>query len=136
MKCNMIIKKPFKLAIVVLALLLGGFSGVHAEEFNGGVPVSPQPNEAALKQGLDVKYFFRYFDHINEVKALRKGKQGAPLKQLNHVSFEDGKVLTTNRPMGVGAHIRGLIKLNKAGKYVFRLQSKPLHLVYIAIGPA
>ncbi len=107
--------------LAALFLCLAGTAG--AETFTGGVPVSPQPDPATLKPGLAVNYFYRYFDHIDELDGLDGGKPGDALTNLDHVAFEDGKVLTTSQPMGVGAHIRGLIHLDKPGTYTFRLQS-------------
>ena len=106
-------------------VLVGGLAPALAlaETFTGGQPVDPPPSPESLKPGLAVKYFFQYFDHIRELYGRSGGKPGTPLEQLNHVSFEDGKVLTADRPMGVGAHIRGLIHLQKVGDYVFLLQS-------------
>lgn len=95
----------------------------HASSFHGGQPVAPQPDPSALNPGLSVDYFFQYFDHIRELDGRSGGQSGEPLANLDHVAFEDGKVLTTDRPMGVGAHIRGLIRFDNPGDYVFKLQS-------------
>ncbi len=106
-----------------LVLLLLAAAPAGAETFSGGQPVSPPPEPSSLKPGLAVSYFYQYFDHIDELDDRGEGDIGEPLANLDHVAFEDGKVLTTNRPMGVGAHIRGLIRLEQAGNYTFRLQS-------------
>ena len=111
-----------KITLVIACFLLSS-NLLSAAEFTGGKPLDPQPEAAAIKPGLGVKYFFKYFDHIRELDNRSGGKVGEPIEQLNHVSFEDGKVLTSNKPMGVGAHIRGMIHLEQAGQYVFRLQS-------------
>jgi hypothetical protein len=109
-----------RLVIVPILLALGA---AHGSGFTGGQPVAPQPEASSLSPGLAVNYFFQYFDHIRELDGRSGGKPGDPLEHLDHVAFEDGKVLTTDRAMGVGAHIRGLIRLETAGDYVFKLQS-------------
>ncbi len=103
------------------ALLLT--SQVWSDTFTGGEPLAPQPDGSSLKPGLSVSYFFKYFDHIDELDSRPGSVAGEPLVNLDHVAFEDGKVLTTDRPMGVGAHIRGLIHLQNTGTYTLKLQS-------------
>ncbi len=114
-----------RLLLAALATLLAGtlISVANANPFTDGQPLSPQPDDSARKPGLAVSYYYHYFDHVDELDSRSKGDVGEPLKNLDHVAFEDGKVLTTNKPMGVGAHIRGMIHLDQAGDYTFRLQS-------------
>jgi hypothetical protein len=107
--------------LVITLLCASGL--IHAQSFTGGQPVSPQPEPSSLNPGLAVSYFYDYFNHIDELDGRQNGQPGTALENLDHVSFEDGKVLTTDRPMGVGAHIRGLIHLDQAGEYTFTLQS-------------
>ena len=113
-------KRLSRLVVVPILLMLGA---AHGSGFSGGQPIQPQPEPSTLNSGLAVNYFFQYFDHIRELDKRSGGKPGDPLENLDHVAFEDGKVLTTDRAMGVGAHIRGLIRLDTTGDYVFRLQS-------------
>ncbi|KAA3622393.1 MAG: hypothetical protein DWQ08_12900 [Proteobacteria bacterium] len=113
--------RRFAATLLAGAFCLVSFAG--AAKFTGGRPVDPQPDAGTLKAGLAVTYFFRYFDHIDELDGLSGGEAGEPIEQLDHVAFEDGKVLTTDRPMGVGAHIRGFIHLESVGEYTFKLQS-------------
>ena len=115
--------KPLRSFCATAIICLFTALSAQAKEFSGGQPVSPAPQANTLKQGLKVDYFFQYFDHIRQLDGRSGGKPGTPIEKLNHVSFEDGKVLTTDKPMGVGAHIRGLIHLDKVGDYVFLLQS-------------
>lgn len=112
-----------RLAPLCLATLLALPVSADAESFSGGQPLDPQPDAAALKPGLAVSYYYHYFDHVDELDHRSNGDVGEPLTNLDHVAFENGKVLTTNRPMGVGAHIRGMIHLTEPGDYVLRLQS-------------
>lgn len=119
-RCSLLSRFLMPAAVVVAAFFLGNAS---AAEFTGGQKVAPDPDPGSLNPGLAVSYFFRYFDHIDELDGLSEGEPGEPLANLDHVAFEDGKVLTTDRPMGVGAHIRGLIRLDQPGEYTFKLQS-------------
>ncbi len=109
-------KLAFLLALCVLA------PAAIAESYTDGKPASPQPDASALKPGLSVKYFFDYFGHIDQVSGLTAGVVGEPIANIAHRTV-DGNVMTADRPMGVGVHIRGFIKLDKAGTYVFRIES-------------
>lgn len=88
-------------------------------------PASPQPKAGALKPGLAVNY---HFYEVREIKWLlyyagkKKGTAGAPLPQINYDSGV-ANVLSSERPDGVGANIRGFIKLDKPGAYVFKVNS-------------
>jgi hypothetical protein len=110
--------------LTICALFLA-FSSAHtwAQEFTAGNPADGTSASETYKPGLKVTYFFRMFDHVDELKSISGGIEGSPIEQLNHVSFEDGQVLTTDRPDGVGAHIRGLLKFSSAGSYTLKLQS-------------
>jgi len=105
-----------------LVLLISISAPVLAESFSGGAPLSPQPDTASMNPGLAVNYHFEYFDHVNELRARGTGREGAPLLVLDHNTI-DGDVLSADRPMGVGAIIRGMIHLAEAGTYVFKIQS-------------
>ncbi len=112
--------------IRLTCLLLAGLAlatAAVAEPFTDGKPLDPQPTDAERVSGLSTHYFFDYFNHIDELYEKSGGEPGEPIPNLNHVAFEDGKVLTTDRPMGVGAHIRGMIRFETAGTYVLKLQS-------------
>ena len=111
---------PARFILLFTLLAVGGPS--WAESYTGGQPISPQPDSASLKPGLAVKYFFEYFGHIDSVSALKEGTEGEPLKNIAHRT-KTGNVLTADRPMGVAAHIRGMIHLEKTGVYVFRIES-------------
>ncbi len=112
-----------KISSLILAFALAAFtSAALAESFTGGKPLSPQPDEANLKPGLSVRYFFEYFGHIDSVSVLTDGMEGEPLMNIAHRT-KTGNVLTADRPMGVAAHIRGMIHLEKTGIYTFRIES-------------
>ena len=95
---------------------------VNAAEFSGARPLETQPSAAQITNGLAINYFYEFFDHIDELENRSGGKKGEPLKNLSHRTI-DGKVLTANRVMGVGCHIRGLIHLDSKGTYIFRIES-------------
>ena len=114
-----------------LLLLSGSISSLSfAESYSGGVPISPQPDSGDLKAGLAVNYHFDYFSHIDEVSSRGEGQPGEPLKNIAHNALE-GNGLTADRPMGVGAKIRGMIHLAEKGTYVFRIQSNDGIRAYI-----
>ena len=117
-------QKVIRRSLAICALIFA-FSSAHtmAQEFTAGAPADGTSASATYKPGLKVTYFFRMFDHVDELKSISGGTEGEPIKQLNHVSFEDGQVLTTDRPDGVGAQIRGLLKFPSAGSYTLKLQS-------------
>lgn len=108
---------------LMLFLALGITSGpAFAESYAGGQPLSPQPESSSLQPGLAIKYFYEYFDHIDTVSMLNDGQVGEPIANIAHRT-KTGNVFGTNRPMGVGAHIRGMIHLAQTGIYTFRVES-------------
>ena len=62
------------------------------------------------------------FRDVADITALVPGKEGTPIAVLDHVT-KTGKVLTANRPMGVGAEIRGLVRFEQPGTWTFRVNS-------------
>ncbi len=107
----------------MLILALGvTTSPAFAESYTGGQPLSPQPESSSLRPGLAIKYFFEYFGHIDEVSMLNDGQVGEPIANIAHRT-KTGNVFGTDRPMGVGAHIRGMIHLAQTGIYTFRVES-------------
>ncbi|MGI9319356.1 MAG: PA14 domain-containing protein [bacterium] len=117
------IKLPKNTLSLCLAFVLGTISvNVLAESYSGGQPISPQPDSASLKPGLSVNYFFEYYGHIDEVSRLTGGVEGEPLENIAHRT-DTGDVLTADRPMGVGAQIRGMIHLAETGIYIFKIES-------------
>ena len=87
--------------------------------------LDPQPAEDQLQAGLSVKYYYDYYRTLRGLErkiAKSEGKVGQPIMALDfHVG--EGKVLTSKRGDGVGAHIQGLIHLDKPGIYTFMAQS-------------
>jgi hypothetical protein len=111
------------IASAVIGLALGLFStGSIGESFSGGEPLSPQPDPAGLKPGLSVTYYFDFYDHIDDISGFSGGKVGEPIMNIAHRT-KTGNVMTADRPMGVGVHIRGMILLDQPGTYVFRIES-------------
>ena len=88
-------------------------------------PAAPQPKAEALKPGLAVRYYFEVYNSIDDLLEMmdrNKGQPGEPIKQLNY-RVGPGKVLTSDSSNFVGAHITGLIHLEKAGTYNFLVTS-------------
>lgn len=106
----------------------------QADIFSGLKPASPQPDEANLKPGLAVDY---YGVKVNSIKELEenmgyiKAMPGAPIPMLNY-QVGNGNVLTSNSNDMVGAIIKGFIKLEQAGRYVFMVHANDG--VWVAIG--
>jgi hypothetical protein len=106
----------------------------HAETFTGLKPVSPQPDPANLKPGLAVTYYGVKVNSIGELEenmGYMDGKPGTPIPMLNY-QVGQGNVLTSNSNDMVGAIIKGFIKMDKPGRYVFMVHSNDG--VWIAIG--
>ena len=89
------------------------------------VPADPQPDPAALNDGLAVQYYFAKYNHIRELVDWMKyddGVQGKPLANIDHADTP-GNVLTTTNAMLVGAHITGFIHFAETGTYRLRVTS-------------
>jgi len=92
------------------------------DPITGAVPISPSPASETLKPGLAVTYSYERYVHVDELETLRNPVVGEPLANVSHRT-RDGNVLTANQAMLVGAHIRGLIRFDAPGSYVFRIES-------------
>ncbi|SLN77899.1 PA14 domain-containing protein [Oceanibacterium hippocampi] len=92
---------------------------------SGLSPASPQPAASALKPGLAVRYYTYFVRDTREVREYAdysKGEQGTPIPRLDyHVG--EGPVLTHKNKDGVGAVIKGLIRMDKPGTYTFMVHS-------------
>lgn len=116
------------LGLVMLPVL------ANAETFKDLKPVSPQPDPANLKPGLAVTYYGVKVNSIGELEenmGYMDGKPGTPLPMLNY-QVGQGNVLTSNSNDMVGAIIKGFIKMEKPGRYVFMVHSNDG--VWVAIG--
>lgn len=124
----MIRRHLLTLALSASAVLLSGSlafaPSAQAEEkpITGAKPLSPQPAADKIEPGLAVIYFSNMFNKLNEIGKLGKGKPGEPIKILDHKT-NDGNVLTSDKSMGVGAKITGLIKFDAPGTYIFKVNS-------------
>lgn len=88
-------------------------------------PADPQPDAAALKDGLAVRYYFAKFTHIDNLAAWMNsddGIEGTPLPNLDY-QMGAGNVLTTTSADLVGAHITGFIQFAEAGVYELKVIS-------------
>ena len=104
------------------ALFFSTGSAFAVEPILGATPFQPQPDAATLNAGLAVTYSYDRYVHVNDIEVLRNPVVGEPLANIAHRT-RDGNVLTANQAMLVGAHIRGLIHLETAGTYQFRIES-------------
>ena len=107
----------------MLGIVLGLVSATSTgESFSDGKPLSPQPDAVSLNPGLSVTYYFDYYNHIDDIAGFSGGQVGEPIMNIAHRT-KKGNVLTADRPMGVGVHIRGMILLDEPGTYIFRIES-------------
>ena len=85
----------------------------------------PQPDAAALKDGLAVQYYFNKFDHVGQIERWMKYKEGKPGDPLSMLNYRVGRgpVLTSGVANLVGAHITGYIAFDKPGDYQFEVTS-------------
>ena len=84
-------------------------------------PANPQPDAGALAPGLSVSYWQVFVRDIKEIADLvgrRKAKPGPALAKLDYRTG-DGLALTSGERDGIGAWIKGYIKLDKPGTYRF-----------------
>jgi hypothetical protein len=88
-------------------------------------PAAPQPDAAALKDGLAVRYYFAKFNHINDLTGWMRFEDGVPGEPLPALDYEDsaGNVLTTTNADLVGAHITGFIEFAEPGSYRLQVTS-------------
>jgi len=88
-------------------------------------PANPQPDAAALNDGLAVRYYFARFTHIDNLEAwinTDDGIAGTPLPNLDY-QMGAGNVLTTTSADLVGAHITGFIEFAEEGVYELKITS-------------
>ncbi len=88
-------------------------------------PADPQPDAAALEDGLAVRYYFSKFTHIDNLAAWMnadEGIEGEPLPNLDY-QMGEGNVLTTTSADLVGAHITGFIQFAEAGTFELKVTS-------------
>lgn len=114
--------RSIPLAGLLAAALLALAGAAGAESFSGLKPAQPQPDEAALQQGLAVEYTSRMVRHVDPIENASSWRKGPPLKHLNWHSGT-GAVLTSGQPDGVGARITGYIRLAEPGRHLFAVQS-------------
>ena len=108
-------------ALAAMLVLSAANAGLAA----GPQPANPQPDGAALKDGLAVVYYFAKYNHIRELETwmkYKKGKPGEPIAMLN-AKFGTGAVLTSGVDDLVGAHITGYIGFEAPGTYRFQVTS-------------
>ena len=111
-----------RLRAVLAALAIAFVPVTAAAPLGGAAPLSPQPDASDVTPGLGVTYYYAMFRDVADIASLVPGKSGKPIPVLDHVT-KTGKVLTADRPMGVGAEIRGLIHFAEPGTWTFRVNS-------------
>ena len=117
-------------AVVLTAALGFGAARVQAVGIEAS-PVDPQPSEDQLQPGLAVSYVADYFRDVSEMMGM-EGTPGADLANIDNLPQRNRPVLTSEKSMGVGAFIRGMIKLDQPGTWTFRVNSNDG--VQVAIG--
>lgn len=111
----------------LLAVTFGLFGLVlaslaSADSFDGLAAADPQPAEADVAPGLAVTYYYANFRDVADITSRGAGVEGDPIPQLDLLT-QHGKVLTSNRSMGVGAEIRGFINFPEPGAWTLRVKS-------------
>jgi hypothetical protein len=109
-------------AVALGAAMLVGIQTASAQMVEGAVPVEPQPAEDQLEPGLSVAYVEENFRDLSEMMG-GDGTPGEPLANLDATPGRGEPVLTSGKSMGVGAFIRGLIRLDEEGTWTFRVHS-------------
>ena len=105
---------------------------------HGLSPLDPQPQKGAMKPGLSVIYYYKYFHrHLRFLSTNKLGegstrKPGKPIPLLNHHYERVDKIFDSGAEQGVAMRIRGLIQFPKAGKYAFQAISNDGILVYLS----
>ena len=107
-------------AFGLFGLLLA--TAVPAQTFDGIAPLAPQPSDTELLPGLAVTYYYANFRDVADITTKAPPVEGEPIPVLDLLT-QHGKVLTSDRPMGVGAEIRGLIHFSEPGKWTLRVKS-------------
>ena len=109
-------------AAALAAFVALGAHGAAAQMIEGAMPASPQPDDGQVAPGLAVSYVYQYFNDLSEMMGA-EGEPGEPLVNLDATPGRGEPVLTSGKPMGVGAFIRGFIKLDKPGTWTFLVNS-------------
>ena len=125
-KFNGVCRRPrwWMLVLTVIAALGVGPAWALApvEAVTGAMLWAPQPEAAQLHPGLAVTYSYSRQVHVDDIEVLRNPVIGKPLENIAHRTI-DGNVLTSTQAMLVAAHIRGLIRFDAPGTYLFRIES-------------
>lgn len=101
-------------------LVLG--AGTAAAQIVELTPVDPQPEEGQVEPGLQVSYVEEFFNDVSELMGY-EGTPGPVLPNIDAQPARNEPVLTSGKAMGVGAFIRGLIRLDEPGTWTFRVHS-------------
>jgi hypothetical protein len=108
-----------------IAVLLAGCATEAPVPAGAPEPIAPQPSDAALRPGLQPRYFYGDFDHVDRVPTapaeVAKGAVGKPVANLAAGS-NTGRLWEAQSDTQYGVHFSGLIKL-QTGEYQFAVKS-------------
>ena len=96
-------------------------------------PVKPQPDQAVLKPGLTVRYFYkktRSLKTIPSESSAEKGKAGPPILIIDH-QFGRQEVFDSGVNRLVMLRMKGVLHLPETGTYGFRALSNDGVRVYL-----
>ncbi|MBX7146177.1 MAG: hypothetical protein K1X44_02580 [Alphaproteobacteria bacterium] len=112
--------KNFRLFLLVFLSALAYQEYAIAQSIEN---LKPAPiNETQLKNGLNVTYYYQMFNDIETLEQEQGGSKGKPIGNIDSPT-PSGNVLTSDKNMGVGAHITGFIKFDKKGNYLLTILS-------------
>ena len=102
----------------LLTLLLAASLSSHGSD-PAPAPANPQPDAAQLSPGLAVNYYYDYYEWVDELVSSVANRDPDPGKPLPLLDYRTGtgKVLTSDKSDGVGAHITGYLHLDAEGEY-------------------
>tara|TARA_R110002167_G_scaffold204046_1_gene408044 strand:- start:1094 stop:1687 length:594 start_codon:yes stop_codon:yes gene_type:complete len=119
--------KPTQLLAILLLAIACPLAAAQAQNVYTVTPASPQPDAAALKPGLSVKYAYP-----GDVKSLHEAegwrsygpKAGPPLIGFDYAdTLPEEKALTSDSVNYVVAFINGYMKFDKPGAYQLEFHS-------------
>lgn len=116
--------RSIKALAVALTLATGPLAGATPAAAQGVRPAEPQPDPAALSDGLAVEYYYDDFRDVSLSTTVARGpgEAGPPLPQLNYQSGI-GRVLTSNASDFVGAKITGYVNFDRMGEWQVKITS-------------
>ncbi len=94
--------------------------------------LTPQPQESAVKPGLTVSYYHKFFDRTLRMLPKRRiRKSEKPILELNH-AFGRNEVFNSGVNRGIGMRMKGMVRFPAAGEYAFQALSNDGIRVYLS----